>query len=189
MKKSRNFKQNWLKTFLESSFQGYNLHYGLTGFVNAFSYVCFPLSINLFFNLSKIIICTPILCNKKYRFPCSFKSLKVSFLFTWSPLLFAWLREFYAQYKMRKAKLRNSLNFNEWKKNLRSLKCVLRNIFSKAGIFRGLWSDASGENLVRKDHHVTIKNLLSDCEEKRDIEMKNNVIWLVQAKKDPDCSV
>lgn len=70
------------------------------------------------------------------------------------------------------------------KKTCGRIKCVLRNIFSKAGKFRGLWSDASGENLVSKDHHVTIKNLLSDCEEKRDIEMKNNVIWLVQAKKD-----
>ena len=53
VKKLRNFKRHWLKTFIESSFQGYNLHHWPTGFANAFSYVCFSLSINLFFNFSE----------------------------------------------------------------------------------------------------------------------------------------
>ena len=52
VKKTRNFKRHWLKTFLEPSFQGYNLHHQPKGFVNAFSYVCFPLSMNLFFFIS-----------------------------------------------------------------------------------------------------------------------------------------
>ena len=46
----------------------------------------------------------------------------------------------------------------------------------------------AGENPVNKDHCVTMQIFLSNCVVKRDTEMKNSGIWLVQAKKDLNCS-
>ena len=45
------------------------------------------------------------------------------------------------------------------------------------------------KTLLAKITTLQCRYLLSDREVKRDTEMKNNVIWLVQAKKDLDCSV
>ena len=65
-----------------SCFQSHNLRYRVTGFVDAFSHIFFSLG-SIFFASLKGTICTPKLCNKK-KSPCSFLSLRSSYLFTWS---------------------------------------------------------------------------------------------------------
>ena len=62
-------------------FQGYKFASSSYGFAHALSYINLFLT---FFN-RKRIICTPKLCNKKYRSPCSLKSKRPSYLLS-SPL-------------------------------------------------------------------------------------------------------
>ena len=55
---------------LSRSFQSHNLHPRVTGFVFAFRFTFFPFRISLFnFSNLKDTICSPKLCNKKYRSP------------------------------------------------------------------------------------------------------------------------
>ena len=55
---------------LSRSFQSHNLHPRVTGLVYAFRFTFFPFRISLFnFSNLKDTICSPKLCNKKYRSP------------------------------------------------------------------------------------------------------------------------
>ena len=66
------------------SFQSHNLHPRVTGFVYAFRFTFFPFRISLFnFSNLKDTICSPKLCNKKYRSPCLFTGDRPLYHFTW----------------------------------------------------------------------------------------------------------
>ena len=70
---------------LSRSFQSHNLHPRVTGFVYAFRFTFFPFRISLFnFSNLKDTICSPKLCNKKYRSPCLFTGDRPLYHFTWS---------------------------------------------------------------------------------------------------------
>ena len=70
---------------LSRSFQSHNLHPRVTGFVYAFRFTFFPFLISLFnFSNLKDTICSPKLCNKKYRSPCLFTGDRPLYYFTWS---------------------------------------------------------------------------------------------------------
>ena len=70
---------------LSRSFQSHNLHPRVTGFVYAFRFTFFPFLISLFnFSNLKDTICSPKLCNKKYRSPCLFTGDRPLYHFTWS---------------------------------------------------------------------------------------------------------
>ena len=67
------------------SFQSHNLHPRVTGLVYAFRFTFFPFRISLFnFSNLKDTICSPKLCNKKYRSPCLFTGDRPLYHFTWS---------------------------------------------------------------------------------------------------------
>ena len=70
---------------LSRSFQSHNLHPRVTGFMYAFRFTFFPFRISLFnFSNLKDTICSPKLCNKKYRSPCLFTGDRPLYHFTWS---------------------------------------------------------------------------------------------------------
>ena len=72
-----------LKRSSNRSFQSHNLYPRVTAFVHTFSFIFSSLRI-IFFNFLNLleINCIPKLC-QKYRSPCSFKSERLSYLFTW----------------------------------------------------------------------------------------------------------
>ena len=65
-----------------SCFQSHNLRYRVTGFVDAFSHIFFPLDEFFFCQFKGDNLYTKIMQQKKS--PCSFISLRSTYLFTWS---------------------------------------------------------------------------------------------------------
>ena len=63
--------------------QGHNLYHRVTGFMHTLSFLS-TLVFFLNFPYLKRIFCTPKLCNTKCSTPCSFKSQRAPYLFTWS---------------------------------------------------------------------------------------------------------
>ena len=92
------------------SFQGHNLHLWVMGFMHAFSFIFFSL-VRIYFNFPNLkgMNCTTKIWRKKIWSPCSFKSYRPSYLFTWSIYwkqccvvgicagFFPWLCNFYGQ--------------------------------------------------------------------------------------------
>ena len=69
------------------------------------------------------------------------------------------------------------------------IKSVLRYFCSETENFKICYQMQAGENPVNKDHCVIMQIFSSNCVVKRNTQMKNSEIWLVQAKKDLNYSV